>query len=76
MNSGDGQCQEMLEAPETKGEAALGTDPSSAPQGIAKVKAGDCGSTANERSSDKLDDKPRITDPDLARVIDAWTDLL
>jgi len=39
------------------------------------VKAGDCGSTANGRSSDKLDDKPRITDPDLARVIDAWPHL-
>jgi len=39
------------------------------------VKAGDCGSTANGRSSDKLDDKPAITDPDLGRLVDAWPDL-
>ena len=75
MNSGDGQCRETLEAPKTQGEAASGTGRSSAPQGTAQVKAGDCGSTANGRSSDKLDDKPAITDPDLGRLVDAWPDL-
>jgi len=75
MNGGDGRRQETLEAPETKGEVALGAGPSSARQGAARVKAGDCGSTANARGSDKLDDKPGITDPEPARVIDPWAGL-
>ena len=75
----DGQCQETLNAPETKGGTAPGTGRSHAPNTPPIVQADDCNDSANvppsDKPDDKLNDKRQITDLDLQQVIDAWADL-